>query len=140
MIDITNSELFKDLTSLNYENQIIDLHNEYECLCFKYISSSESLEFVFESRDSEILKIYFIIIFEQVEIEVANFYFKRTESSSTINIFYRGRFELNGKLFEFDSLGKKYWYLEFETGDKLEIFSSKVFIKSGIGLSIDSKE
>ena len=128
MIDITNTEVLKDLSSFDYVNQFIDLHNDYECLSLKYFKEKKEFQLSFEPRIKNLISNRITIFFEEIEISKCCIYFSRTIDSSTLNIFYRGRFETDGKLLELNSDNKTYWYIEFEDGDILELFPSKVLV------------
>lgn len=53
-------------------------------------------------------------------------YLSRANDSSTLNNFYRGRFETSKGLAEYSQLNEAYFYLEFEQGDKFEVLAQEV--------------
>jgi len=48
MIELTDAELFKDLTCIEHNGKIYDLHNDYDCTSLSYDIESESINIVFE--------------------------------------------------------------------------------------------
>lgn len=66
--------------------------------------------------------------FVDVEISDISFLLCKEEDNETINILYRGRFEIDGVLFEKTSLNKVLFYIEFESGSKINVFCSKAFL------------
>jgi hypothetical protein len=129
MIELTDVELFKDLTLIEQDGNTYDLHNDYDCIDLSYDKESESINIVFEKHSSKSLgndKI--CLLFKNVTVAKFYLFFIRTEDTSTINSFYRGKFENDGELFERSSGGAGYFYIEFEKGDKFEFFSKKVLL------------
>ena len=47
----------------------------------------------------------------------------------TIDNIYRGRFEKNGRLMEFNSKECSYFYLEFEQGSKMEFWCNEIVVE-----------
>jgi hypothetical protein len=47
MIDLTNSELFKDLVCFKTEGDDIDLHNDLRCTQLLYLNNEKKLKLVF---------------------------------------------------------------------------------------------
>lgn len=125
MIDITGGELFKDLMCFQIQNKVIDLHNDYECESIKYRHEEKKLIFMFNRQAFSNSKI--TLVFEGVSIQKCDLYLSRTADSGTLNVFYRGRFEVDGNLYEKSKSNQEYYYIEFENGDKFELFSTKVY-------------
>jgi hypothetical protein len=48
----------------------------------------------------------------------------------TLDNLYRGRFEKNGTLIEFDPGGRSYFYLEFYEEDEIEFWSDELSLKA----------
>ncbi|MDP4255367.1 MAG: hypothetical protein Q8938_15265 [Bacteroidota bacterium] len=129
MIELTDVELFKDLTFIEEGGENYDLHNEFECFSFMYDQESETVNMAFKERNSKSLESDKIcIMFKGVSFCKFELSLIRSEDSATINNFYRGRFEMDGKLYEKSSEGASYFYIEFETGDKFEFFAKKAML------------
>ena len=123
MIDLTNIALFESLASIESGGTTIDLHNDYDCTDIRYDVEEKLFELTFQATDSTI-----VLKFEGASISKFNLVPKRTEDSSTLNNFYRGRFVVNEKIFEYSPSGEGYYYIEFEEGDAFEVFAGKVFL------------
>jgi hypothetical protein len=124
VINLTDIELFKDLTSVEVEDRVIDLHNNYNCRSINYTIDNKTIEILFELRDTKLNKL--CLLFEGAVIAKSSYFFNRTTDASTINSFYRGKFEANGGLLEYSVSGESYFYMEFEEGDTIEMFAKKV--------------
>ncbi len=103
-------------------HRIVDLHNDYKCENIAYDFSKQTLKCDFKGESNVRLE------FNGAIVKQMNLILKRTEDSSTLNSFYRGRFEENGTLLEYSKDGKGYYYLEFEDGDSLELHATKVIL------------
>ena len=133
MIDFTDIELFKDFIIIQFNDKIYDLHSDYECKILEFSGTENKLTLRFhrkEGRNSTS---------EQVSIEfsearLSNFalFFPSTQDSATLNIIYRGRFEKHGQLHEYSEKGERYFYFEFETGNKFEVYSTRVVFNTDI--------
>jgi hypothetical protein len=126
MIELTNIELFKSLVSLELDKTVIDLHNDYDCTSLQYKAEERLLEFCFEVVDGNSSTV--IVRFEGATVSKFNLLRKATKDACTLNNFYRGRFEVNGKLLEYSPLGERYYYIEFEDGDVFEVLAQEVFL------------
>ena len=129
MIDLTNAELFLDLTTINYDGFFFDLHNDYECADINFSLSEKTIGFLFQPRGSAQLKKDLYLLFEGATIANGTINLKRTADSSTLDLFYRGRYEIAGELFEISSEGDNVYYVNFIEGDSFIIFSKKVTLK-----------
>jgi hypothetical protein len=69
MIDLTNSELFKDLVCFKMEGDDIDLHNDLRCTQLLYLNNEKKLKLVFESVQRVKIVKKICIVFEDVIIE-----------------------------------------------------------------------
>jgi hypothetical protein len=125
-IELTNVELFKDLTTLEAVDTFFDLHNEYTCTNIDYKLLDKTLGFLFEPNKSNAAKNNLYLLFENATISNFNLYLNRTTDSSTLDSFYRGRYQLENALFEYAPSGEGYFYLEFIEGDAFECFAGKV--------------
>ena len=54
------------------------------------------------------------------------FQFSCSQDASTLNAFYRGRFENDGRLLEYSKTDERYFYIDFQDEDKFEVFAKKV--------------
>lgn len=122
MLDLTEFALFESLLIFETSNGVIDLHNDYECHGIEYDFESQCLKCSFKGSGNLILE------FRNVIIAKLNLLLQLTSDSGTLNNFYRGRFEINGTLYECSNEGRRYFYLEFEAGDALELYAGNVFL------------
>lgn len=123
MVELTNVELFKSLVGIESDNGFIDLHNDYDCISIQYSVETKLFEISFQATNSNV-----VLQFKDAVINKFNLVPKRTEDSCTLNSFYRGRFEVNGELFEYSPIGERYYYIEFEEGDAFEVLAQQVFL------------
>jgi hypothetical protein len=123
MIELTNIELFKSLATIESGSTFFDLHNNYKCTSIRYGSAEKLFELAFQATNSSV-----ILKFEGAIISKMDLVPKRTEDSSTLNNFYRGRYVVNEEIFEHTPLGQSFYYIEFEEGDVFEVFAERVFI------------
>lgn len=124
MIDLTKAELLKDLTLLDLEIGVYDLHNEYECSLISLTPTENSLSILFESDIAGKEKVCFQ--FKEVRVAKFELFPKQLSDRNTINTIYRGRFESEGQVHEHSNLGESYFYIEFEQGDSIEFFSKRL--------------
>jgi hypothetical protein len=66
------------------------------------------------------------LLFEEATIANFNVNLKGGEDSCTLDLFYRGRYEIAGNLFEISPHGESVFYIDFFDGDSFIIFSKKV--------------
>lgn len=126
IIELTNVEILKDLTTVETGETFFDLHNDYCCTDIDYKSTSKTLRFTFESRIADAAKNKLYLLFENVTFSTFNLYLKRTTNSCTLDSFYRGRYQIGDTLFEYAPTGEGYFYLEFIEEDAFELFAGKV--------------
>jgi hypothetical protein len=126
MIDLTNAELFLDLTTIKYGESFFDLHNDYDCTNINYKLLSKTISFLFQPSSTEPLRKSLCLLFEDATISNCNLNLMRTSDSFTLDLLYRGRYETEGNLFEISPNGDGYFYIGFIEGDSFEIFSKKV--------------
>ena len=129
MIDLSNAELFLDLTTINYDGSFFDLHNDYEGADINYNLFEKTISFLFQPRASAQLKKDLYLLFEDATIANCTINLKRTADSSTLDLFYRGRYEIADKIVEISSAGENIFYVNFIEGDSFIIFSKKVTLK-----------
>jgi hypothetical protein len=123
-IDSKNIELLLNLSQFEVGNVYYDFHNDFDCnrislennfliLLFKKIVEGYIISFRFENV-------------EIVNLEFINF---SEFKNLTIDNIYRGRFEENGQLIEFNNMEKSYFYLEFDQGSKMELWGNGIVIE-----------
>jgi hypothetical protein len=123
-IDITNSELLKSLIDIDYnKNTSYDIHNDFDLEAINY-SEDKLFTMIFCSTDNSgtILKIIFL------DVAFINFDINFKNNNSTIDNFYRGRYEYNGKLYD-EYKNKKCFYIEFYEGGFINVLTSAVLIQ-----------
>jgi hypothetical protein len=126
IVELTNAEILKDITTVESGEVFFDLHNDYVCTDIDYKSQTKTLFFLFEPTMADAEKKHLCLLFENVIFSTFRLFLKRTADSSRLDSFYRGRYEKDGALFEHAPTGEAYFYLEFIEEDAFEIFSSKV--------------
>lgn len=122
IIDISNSELFENLLEVNNKDLYIDIHNDFDLKSISYLLETNTLELTLLHTDVS-NELY--ICFENVkfiELDITQ------NIDLTLDNFHRGKFELDGKLYD-DYLGKKCFYLEFYDDGKLSLLAEKIYIK-----------
>jgi hypothetical protein len=123
MIDLTNTELFKDLTTIESKDKSFDLHNDYDCILIDYDVKKRVL-IIDLKRNGREKGDKLRLQFENASIAKLELHSTESQDSGTISSFYRGRFEINGILSEYSSQGERYFYIEFEDGKKIELFAN----------------
>jgi hypothetical protein len=118
MKEASSIELFKNLTQFEYNNQIVDLHNDYNCQDISFANGVVLLRFI-SCIDSKPL----VLRFEDVALNSFNFFNVKGNEQLTIDTLYRGRYEVNGELIETSDDNRAYFYLEFYTGQKMEFWA-----------------
>lgn len=118
-MDLTESELFENLLETSNELSHIDLHNDFTCVALNYSDEGLSLKFQNDKGQG-----YVTVQFEEVVI----FKLQMPLRSLTIDNFHRGRYELDGKLYD-EYKGKKCFYIEFYEGGSIELLCNKASIQ-----------
>lgn len=104
MIDLTQKELFEDLLTVKLDDEFIDLHNDFNCEEFIYDNTGCFLKLLFKGNGQ------ISLTFVNVEITKLNVSFGSDADAGILNNFYRGRFEINGKLYEYKEDGRWYFF------------------------------
>jgi hypothetical protein len=122
-IDSKNLELFRNLSQLELGECYYDFHNDFDCI--RIGLENNFLIFLFK----KIIEGY-IISYRFENVDIVNFEFINFSefNNLTIDNIYRGRFENNGKLLEFNN-ENSYFYLEFDQGSKMEFWSKGIIIE-----------
>ena len=118
-----NIELFKNLSEYDLGGEYFDFHNEFNCI--KITFENNLLTLFFEKIEDRLL---ILMKFDNVVLEKVEFDHFSEMQNLTIDTLYRGRFEKEGKLFEFSNTGKSYFYLEFYKGGKMEFWCDDILV------------
>jgi hypothetical protein len=102
------------------------LHNDFDCTDINYKSLDKTISFLFQPRNSAPTNKELCLLFDDATIQNFNVNLKRTADSCTLDLFYRGRYEKDGNLFEISTQGEGVFYIDFLEGDSFIIFSKKV--------------
>lgn len=121
IIKAEEMKLFKNLAVFQYENIYYDFHNGFDFKRILLTNNNIELQFKHTSNGNVVL-----LIFSKAEIVKLDFEFTNNNGVLTIDNLYRGRFEVEGKLEEFNVEQKSYYYLEFYEGQKLEFFCETI--------------
>lgn len=120
---VKNIELFKNLSQYDFSGNYYDFHNDF--MCTEILFNAETLIFTFK----KIVKDFVVSIqFNDVSLVYSNFDLNKKIEPLTIDLIYRGRYEKNKKLIEFEN-NKGFIYTEFYEGQKIEFWSSSVELK-----------
>ena len=123
MTNVLEIELFKNLCDWDLErNNHRDLHSDFGCNGIEFAQQSLHLKFQGLAKSSHKLEIEFMNV-EVVRMDIS---FDEPLANLTLDSLYRGRFEIDGGLVEFDERGRGYFYLEFYEGPELEFWSKSV--------------
>lgn len=124
MIKSKNIELFRNLSLYDLDGEYYDFHNEYDCINIT-LGTDKVLLLTFEST---LNKKKVQMKFFDVEIKSMIFFNYAQSQNLTIDNLYRGRFEEQGKLYDFSDDEKGCFYLEFYEGQTIEFWSIGVNI------------
>lgn len=114
--------LFDNLSQFNYSDDIIDFHNDFNCIQIQFHNSKLSLLFE-RIIDKTLIEMKFI----DVKITTMNLKYDILHKIGylTIDNVYRGRFEKNGKLHEYSIDGLSYFYLDFYEDISIEFYCNE---------------
>ena len=125
---IAEIEILKDLTQIQSPNGNVDLHNEFICKSILFDKQALKLEFVKLDNGFS-----YLLQFHSVAITHIDFLFElNTILDMTVDTLYRGRYEVDGKLFDLSDDRKGYMYLEFVEGQKMEFWAMGMSIEESI--------
>lgn len=119
IINIIGKELFESILEIKDVNYHIDIHNDYNLKSIDYELNNYLCKIILSSDNRRIVE----IIFEDVHIISLNLLI----NDKTIDNFYRGRYEDNGRLFE-EFEGRSCFYIDFEEGSKINLLCKKAFV------------
>jgi hypothetical protein len=123
IVKLPDLKLFDSMLEIKFGDRCLDIHNDYNCRELSYQDNILSLHFINVSN-SETLK----ILFSDTKILKMDFEFSKQAGFTVLDNFYRGRFELNGRLCEISDDGRGYMYVEFYEGYKIEFLSREMKI------------
>ena len=117
-------KLFKNLSQFDLGDIYYDFHNDFNCI--KMLFENDFLVFHFKNIAED-----YIVLMEFYYVALAKFEFDNFQEMRDLSIdnLYRGCFETEGNLFEFDPNGKSYFYLEFYTGQKMDFWCESIAVK-----------
>lgn len=124
VINSKEIEIFKNLSQFDLGNIYYDFHNDFDCI--KISLENNFLLFLFKKNEEKE-----IVSFKFENIDITKFEFSNFSEfvNLTIDNLYRGRFEKDDQLIEFDKDGKAYFYLEFYEGVKMELWCENIVVK-----------
>jgi hypothetical protein len=126
-ISIT-SELFQSLVEIDVNGFCIDLHNDYDCTSFTYGGATTTFCLHFRSITKNPQYPLVTLQFEQVSFYKINAGLETTPKSNTIDNIYRGKFKVNGNLYEFTEEGKSFYCLEFLEAYSFQFFAGRLLL------------
>jgi hypothetical protein len=122
-IYLNKIELFQNISQLDFDEMHYDLHNEFDCVKVKF--QNNVLVLVFQNIVSKFL---ISLNFQNTILTFCEFEFVHISKTLTIDNLYRGKFENEGKLIEFEN-ERGYFYLEFYEGQKIEFWSESIVVE-----------
>lgn len=134
-IDLTNSELFKSFAEFEQDGVYIDLHNEYDCKLIEFTGSKKQLTLLFQPNEYCTREVSGVeIVFSDCSIKQYSAKpDKANIDSGTLDIMYRGRFEMSGgQLGEVSDSDMYYYYINFLPDVAFELFAKSVKAKVDI--------
>jgi hypothetical protein len=122
------SELFQSLVEIDVNEFCVDLHNDYDCTSFTYGGDTNTFCLNFRSITKNPQYPLVSLLFEQVSFYKITAGLETTPKSNTIDNIYRGKFEVNGKLYEFTEEGKSFYCLEFLEAYSFQFFAGRLLL------------
>jgi hypothetical protein len=122
-INSINIELFQNISQFNFDNEFYDFHNDFECINVKL--NKNDLILLFKNSLSDFMV---SIHFQGTTFNSLEFEFVEEFKSLTLDNLYRGKFETDGKLIEFEN-NKGYFYLDFYEGITIEFWCESILVK-----------
>lgn len=117
IINSDKIELFQNLSQFDFDKIKFDFHNDFNCVKVKFHNNILLLLF-----QSIVSKFIVSLSFQKTTLTFFEFECREAVETLTIDNLYRGRFENDGKLIEFEN-NRGYFYLEFYEGQKIEFWS-----------------
>lgn len=113
--------ILQDLTQFEYNGHYYDFHNDFTCE--KWLYENGDLLIFLNRLDSDR---HVVFKFNEVQINVIDFFNSKEETALTIDTLYRGRIVVDGNLIEASVDNKGYFYLEFYEGQRVEFWAKRV--------------
>lgn len=117
---IDTPELLNNIAQLECDAGYFDFHNDFNCTGLLLDQEKLVLNMKHSVTGVNIGLVFSGVTFAKVDFS----YEKPVLENLTMDSLYRGRFEIDGNLYEYDSMNRSYFYLEFYEGHKIEFFSS----------------
>ncbi|MFC3354964.1 hypothetical protein [Sphingobacterium zeae] len=131
-ISLPQFELFKDIVAIDLDGIYLDLHNDYDCIRVLYNSAYNEFRLTFKRVNLATDANYDLVdlVFIDAVMETCLFVLDEYVSNEfkTIDLMYRGRFENETELAEFDGFGRSLYYIGFYRGIELKVFSTSLFV------------
>jgi hypothetical protein len=128
-IELKTPPLFKNNIEIEDSDLNIDLHNDYYCTEVIHVKSSNFIQMSFNKCSTSPLFDKVIVVLTDVEIVKMSLFLNNFHDGKiTLDTFYRGRFEVDGSLFEYSKMGNAYYYVDFYESYSMEIFAHSVKI------------
>ncbi|MGS2762774.1 hypothetical protein [Sinomicrobium sp. M5D2P9] len=124
-IDLTNSKLLDSLLEIDFgKSSYYDIHNDFVLIAveLKGLSSELVLKFV-SSNKGTLLRFVF------KDVDFIEFLIPTDMNELVLDNFHRGRYEINGKLYD-EYNNKKCFYIEFCEKGNLNFLCSKAFLEA----------
>ncbi|WP_298140189.1 hypothetical protein [Flavobacterium sp.] len=116
-------DLFQNISQFDFDKISYDFHNDFECVKIKF--QNNVLILILQN----IVSHYIVSLsFNKTILTFCEFDFTEKVEPLTIDNLYRGRFENDGKLTEFEN-NRGYYYLEFYEGQKIEFWSESLSVE-----------
>lgn len=132
-ISLPQSELFKDIVAIDLDGIYLDLHNDYDCIRLAYKAAYNEFRLTFKRINLATVANYGLVdlIFVDALMETCLFVFDEDvpDDFKTIDLLYRGRFENETALAEFDGSGRSLYYIVFYSGIELKVFATSLIVE-----------
>jgi hypothetical protein len=113
-ITLKHPPLFESFDEIKDDDIRIDLHNYYYCYEVEHDETAKTIRMQFVRSNVTLRFENIIIILIDIEIaKISTSLFNFHQGRITLDTFYRGRFEVDGALYEYSHTGKDYYYIDF---------------------------
>lgn len=126
MISAQSIEILADLTRPEHQGQLYDLHG---MLHFEKISFDNGVLTMNFQDNAATNKLS--LVFHTVTLHRFTFMNTTDEFTWTLDLLYRGRVEVGGKLIELSEDGRGYFYCDFLEGQTVEFWAAGMTVKVG---------
>ena len=123
-IQLKDCPLFESISILEVENEVIDLHNDYEFN--NLVLDNNCKKIILSFLNISNIKISVILTFEKIEIKSLNIKQFVIHDKITLDNLYRGKTENEGMLIEVNNDNLSYMYLDFLEDIQIEFWSSNL--------------